>query len=115
MLDKNLVEGFSIDTQPQKPDFVLNENKLWNHSVNHSKERLTQRTHPYQCMGKYSVASINGNKYYILSIDDSKKFSTMEFLKQKGEAGQKVKEYLTYLKTQDKKPKVICVEFINND
>ena len=69
--------------------------------------------------GKYSVASIHGNKYYILFVDNSEKFSTTEFIKQKGEAGQKVKEYLMYLKTQDKKPKAIRVdggkEFINND
>lgn len=69
--------------------------------------------------GKYSIASINGNQYYILFVDDSEKFSTTEFLKQKGQASQKVKEYLTYLKTQDKRPKAIRVdrgkEFVNDD
>ena len=62
---------------------------------------------------------INGNNYYILFIDDSKKFSTMGFLKQKSEAVQKVKDYLAYLKAHDKKPKVICIdqgkEFVNED
>ena len=60
--------------------------------------------------GKYSITSINGNNYYILFVDDSKKFGTAEFLNQKAEAAQKVKEYLMYLKTQDKKPKAICVD-----
>lgn len=52
--------------------------------------------------GKYSIASINGNQYYILFVDDSEKFSTTEFLK-----------------TQDKRPKAIRVdrgkEFVNDD
>jgi len=55
--------------------------------------------------GKYHVAYINGNNYYILFVDNSKRFSTMEFLKQKSEAMQKVKEYLMYLKTQGKNPR----------
>ena len=69
--------------------------------------------------GKYSITSINRNQYYILFIDDAERFTTTEFLKGKGEAPQKVKEYLTYLKTQDKKPKAIRVdrgkEFVNDD
>ena len=43
----------------------------------------------------------------------------INFLKGKNQALQKVKEYLTYLKTQGKNPKAICVdrgkEFINQD
>ena len=43
----------------------------------------------------------------------------MEFLKQKGEAPKRVKEYLMHLKTQDKKPKAIHVDrgkkFVNDD
>ena len=69
--------------------------------------------------GKYSITSINRNQYYILFVDDAERFTTTEFLKGKGEALQKVKEYLTYLKTQDKKPKAIHVdrgkEFINDN
>jgi hypothetical protein len=60
--------------------------------------------------GKYSITSINGNNYYILFVDDAERFSTTEFLKQKGEAPQKVKEYLTHLKTQGRKPKAIRVD-----
>jgi transposase InsO family protein len=63
--------------------------------------------------------SINENNYYILFVNDSKRFSTTQFLKQKNEAAQKVKEYLVYLKAHDKKPKAICVdhgkEFVNDD
>jgi len=122
MLDKNLVEGFSINMQTQKPDCVTcTKSKQTVEPFSKTAKRKTEPgelTH-IDVWGKCSVTSINGNKYYILFVDDSEKFSTTEFLKQKGEAGQKVKEYLTNLKTQDKKPKAICVdrgkEFINDD
>ena len=43
----------------------------------------------------------------------------IQFLKLKTEAVQKIKDYLTFLKTNGKKPHAICVdwgrEFINND
>ena len=122
MLDKNLVNGFSVDTQTQKPDCIACiESKQTVEPFSKTTERKTkpgELTH-INVWDKYNVASINQNYHYILFVDDSKKFSTTEFLKQKGEAQQKVKEYLMYLKTQDKKPKAICVdqgkEFINND
>jgi hypothetical protein len=113
MLDKNLVEGFNVDTQSQKLDCIpCTKSKQTVEPFSKITKRKTEPrelTH-IDVWGKYSIASINGNQYYILFVDDSEKFSTTEFLKQKGQAGQKVKEYLTYLKTQDKKPKAICVD-----
>jgi hypothetical protein len=78
-------------------------------------KRTEQKTEPgdlthIDLWGKYSITSINGNQYYILFINDAERFSTTEFLKLKGEAPQKVKEYLTHLKTQDKKPQTIHVD-----
>ena len=122
MLDNNLVDGFNVNTQTQKPDCIAcTKSKQTVKPFGKPTEKKTEPgelTH-INLWGKYSVKSINRNNYYILFIDDSEKFSTTEFLKQKGEASLKVKEYLTYLKTQDKKPKAICVdlgkEFVNDD
>jgi hypothetical protein len=102
MLDKNLVDRFTVDRQTQKPDCIAcTESKQTVEPFSKSTERKTEPgelTH-IDVWGKYGVVSINGNKYYILFIDNSEKFSTTEFLKQEGDAGQKVKEYLMYLKT----------------
>ena len=122
MLDNNLVDGFNVNTQTQKPDCIAcTESKQ---TVKPFGKPTQKKTEPGELThidlwGKYSVRSINGNNYYILFIDDSEKFSTTEFLKHKWEASLKVKEYLTYLKTQDKKLKTIRVdlgkEFVNDD
>ena len=122
MLDKNLVEGFSVDTQTQKPDCIAcTESKQTMEPFSKSTEWKTEPgklTH-IDLWGKYSIISINGNNYYILFVNDAERFSTTEFLKQKREAPQKVKEYLTHLKTQGRKPKAIRVdqgkEFVNDD
>ena len=117
MLDKNLVEGFSVDTRTQKPDCVTcTESKQTVEPFGKKSERQTEPgelTH-IDLWGKYSIASINGNYYYILFVDDSERFSTTEFLKQKSEAPKKVKEYLTYLKAQNKKPKAISKPGVGN-
>jgi hypothetical protein len=67
--------------------------------------------------GKYDTASIHGNHYYLLMVDDSTRYVTMEFLKKKDEAAQKVKEYLTMLVSHNRKPKAIHIdrgkEFLN--
>jgi len=122
MLDNNLVNGFNVDMQTQKPDCIAcTEVKQIIQPFGKATEKKTESrelTH-INLWGKYSIKSINGNNYYILFIDDSERFSTTEFLKQKSEAPQKVKEYSTYPKTQDKNPKAIHVdlgkEFVNND
>ena len=60
--------------------------------------------------GKYCVESINGNQYYIVFVDDAGWFTTVNFLKAKSEAVQKVKNYLMHLKTQGKSPKAVCFD-----
>ena len=60
--------------------------------------------------GKYDTASINGNRYYLLMVDDAICHTTVEFLKNKSKAAQKVIEYLTYLKTQNKMPHAIQMD-----
>jgi hypothetical protein len=69
--------------------------------------------------GKYDIASINGNHYFILLVDDSEWYITTNFLKRKIEAAKKVKEYLAYLKAQGKNLKAIRIdhgkEFVNEE
>jgi transposase InsO family protein len=68
--------------------------------------------------GKYDVQSINGHQYYLLFVDDATRYTTVNFLKRKDEASSRVKEYLTYLKTQGKSPCAIRTdrgtEFVND-
>ena len=66
---------------------------------------------------KYSIRLINGHQYYLLLIDDAKRFATMECVKQKSDAAQAVINYLAHLKTQGRTPKGIQIdhgkEFVN--
>ena len=50
--------------------------------------------------GKYDKRSINGNQYYLLFIDNTMRHITVEFLKTKDQATQKVKNYMAYLKAR---------------
>ena len=69
--------------------------------------------------GKYWLTSINGNQYYIVFIDDVAQYITINFMKAKSKVVQKVKNYLTHLKTQEKLPKAIRFdcgkEFLNEE
>ena len=122
LLDKNLVYGFSVDTRTPKPNCVAcTESKQ---SVEPFGQPTDQKTEPGELThidlwGKYDIASINGNQYYILFVDDSERFNTTEFLKGKHEAAQKVKNYLAYLIAHERKPKAIRIdrgkEFVNKN
>jgi len=69
--------------------------------------------------GKYDVASIHRNQYYLLLIDDAARYITVEFLKTKDQAAQKIKNYMTYLKAWSKTPCAIWAdrgtEFVNEN
>ena len=69
--------------------------------------------------GKYDVESIHGNSYYLLLIDDASHFTTVEFLKTKNQAAQKIKDYMAYLKARDHLPCAIQMdlrtEFVNEE
>jgi len=51
-------------------------------------------------------------------VDDASCYVTVEFLKSKDQATQKLKNYFTHLKIQGKMPKAMCIdcrhEFVNN-
>ena len=111
-----------MDTRTPKPDCIAcTESKQ---SVEPFGPKTNWKTEPgdlthIDLWGKYDIASINRNHYYVLFVNDSERFNTTEFLKGKNEAVQKVKEYLAYLIAHDIKPKAIRIdrgkEFVNND
>ena len=120
--DLNLVDGFTVDIRTPKPDCVAcTEAKQTEEPFNKTSDRVTkprELTH-VDVWGKYRVTSINGNQYYTIFVDDAGRFTTIEFMKTKSEAVQKVKNYLMHLKTQEKSPKAIRFdngkEFLNEE
>ena len=120
MLDKNLVKGFNVDINSPKPDCIAcTEAKQSVEPFDEPSQRETEPgdlTH-IDLWGKYDTTSINGNRYFLLMVDDSTRFITTEFIKEKKEAAQKVKNYLIKLISHNKKPKAIRLdrgkEFLN--
>ena len=120
LLDLHLVDGFTVDTRTPKPDCVAcTEAKQTEEPFGKKTDRVTkpgELTH-IDVWGKYRLTSINGNQYYIVFVDDAGRFVTINFMKAKSEAVQRVKDYLTHLKTQEKPPKAIRFdcgkEFLN--
>jgi transposase InsO family protein len=120
LLKGNLVDGFNLDVQTAKPDCVAcTEAKQ---HVEPFPKSVKRRTEPGELThidvwGKYAIRSINGNQYYILFVDDAKRYVTMDFLKEKSDAVQAVIIYLAHLITQGRKPKGIQMdcgkEFVN--
>jgi hypothetical protein len=81
------------------------------------ESKLGELTH-VDVWGKYSVTSINSFQYYLLMVDNALQYVTVEFLKSKDQAMQKLKNYFTHLEVQGKTPKAMRIdcgcEFVNN-
>ena len=113
MLDKHLVEGFNVNTRTPKPDCVAcTEAKQ---SVEPFDQHFEKETEPgdlthLDLWGKYDTVSINGNQYFLLMVDDSSRFITTEFLKDKSKAAEKVIAYLAKLISHNRKPKAIRLD-----
>lgn len=60
--------------------------------------------------GKYKIKSINRNHYYLLLIDDASQHITIEFLKTKNQATQKIQNYIAYLKARGASPCAIKMD-----
>ena len=109
-----------VDIRTPKPDCVAcTEAKQTEEPFNKTTNRVTkpsELTH-IDVWGKYSIESINGNQYYTIFVDDAARYTTINFMKKKSDAAEKVKNYLTYLKTQGNLPKAIRFdngkEFLN--
>lgn len=122
LVDNNMVLGLTVDTQSLKPDcMACTEAKMYQEPYGAATHRDTNPgdlTH-MDLWGKYKVTSISRHQYYILFVDDAARYVTVNFLKRKTEAPDKVKEYLAYLSKQNKSPKALHVdrgtEFINEN
>jgi transposase InsO family protein len=118
--EKNLVDGFTVDTRTPTPDCVAcTEAKQTEEPHNKRAEQQTapgELTH-IDLWGKYDVASVNGHQYFILFVDDATRHITTNFLRKKDEATQAVKDYLTHLTAHRKPPRATCTdlgrEFVN--
>jgi hypothetical protein len=120
MLDLQLVTGFNVDHNSSKSDcMACTEAKQ---SVLPFNKKGDNDMHPGDLIhiniwGKYNVASINSCQYYLLMVDKASWFITVEFLKTKNQAAQKVKNYFTHLELQGKLPKAMYIncghEFVN--
>ena len=122
LLENKLVEGLEINKKMPKPECIAcTEAKLSEASYGPATDRYTrlgQLTH-LDLWGKYNVASIHGNRYYLLLVDDATRYVTVEFLKSKSKAVQRIIEYLTHLKTLGHTPHAIRMdrgtEFIKDE
>ena len=117
-----MVDGLNVDTSTDKPDCVAcTEAKLACAPYSPTVKRFTkpgELVH-VDLWGKYNKASIHGNSYYLLLVDDASRFVTVEFLKSKRQVGQRIKDYVTHLMARGLSPCVIRMdrgtEFVNED
>jgi hypothetical protein len=122
LLDKHLVNGLYINLNTDKPDCIAcTEVKMSQAPYGPTKEKLSEPgelTH-VNLWGKYDIESIHGNSYYLLLIDDTLRYMTVEFLKTKSQATQRIQEYMTHLKVRSWSPCAIQMdrgtEFVNED
>ena len=122
LLDKELVDGFHVDKHTLTPDCVAcTEAKQHVQPFPKMSNRNTkpgELTH-IDLWGKYAVRSIHNNQYYLLMVDDSKRYATVEFVKEKSDAAQRVINYLAHLIMQGRIPKAIQIdcgrEFVNEN
>ena len=115
-----MVTGFNVDKHSPKPDCVAcTEAKQ---HVKPFPKSITRQMKPRKLThidlwGKYAIKSINSNQYYLLFVDDAKRYVTVECLKEKADSTQGVINYLTRLITEGRKPKGIQIdcgkEFVN--
>ena len=86
-----MVDGLNVDMSTDKPDCVAcTEAKLARAPYGPTVEQFTklgELVH-VDLWGKYDKASIQGNSYYLLLVDNASCFVTVEFLKSKRQAGQ---------------------------
>ena len=124
LYDKKLVEGLSVNTT--SPKYDCKACTLAKQHVEPFPKAVVQRTltqpgnltHMDLC-GKCSPTSIHGNQYFHTFLDDASRRPRVCFLKTKDGATQAVKNYVTNLQTQGKKPKALRFdrggEFVNDD
>ena len=113
LLEKRLVDGLNVDTTSDRPDCVACvEGKMLTSPYGPSSKRFSEPgelTH-VDLWGKYHIASIHGNYYYLLMVDDASQHVTVEFLKTKDQANERIKNYVTYLMARRRSPCAIRMD-----
>ena len=114
MMQTHIVDGFTVDDWTHMPDCkACTESKQFVNpfpkKAQHCAKKPGELTH-IDLWGKSQKASIHGNQYYISYVDDCAWHIHVQFLKLKIEAVQKIKEYLTFLKTNNMQLRAICVD-----
>jgi GAG-pre-integrase domain len=120
LLDKKLVDGFNVNECTIKLDCVACTEAKQHIELfpkrSHRNTQPRELTH-IDLWGKYAVWSIYHNEYYLLLDDDAKCYITINFVKEKSDAADKVIHYLVHLIIQGQTPKVIKIDcgkkFIN--
>ena len=96
-----MVEGFTVDEDSLKPNYIVcTEAKQHVEPFPKSSIRKTKAgelTH-IDLWGKYLIRSINGHQYYLLLVDNAKRFATVKCIKQKSDTAQAIINYLAHLK-----------------
>jgi len=118
----DLVVGLKVNMRSPQPDCIACiEGKQTEEpygQVSEKETKVGQLTHT-NLWGRYEIKSINGNHYYLLLVDNASRHVTIEFLKTKSQAAQKVKNYIEYLKARGASPCAIKMdrgtEFLNED
>ena len=84
LLEHDLVEGLELNKKSPKLDCIAcAEVKLSKASYGPATDRHMQPgqlTH-LDLWGKYDIASIHSNRYYLLLVDNATRYVTVEFLK----------------------------------
>ena len=122
LLDRHMVDGLNVNLLTPKPDCIACiEAKIHEAPYGPTTKKFTkpgELTH-IDLWGKYDVASIHSNSYYLLMVDDASRYITVEFLKTKSEATARIKEYLAYLTARNKTPCALRMdrgtEFVNEE
>ena len=122
LLDKHLVNSLHIDLNTNKPDCITcTKMKMLQSPYSLASVKFTELrelTH-VNLWGKYDIESIQGNSYYLLLIDDASQYATVEFLKNKSQAAQRIKDHMAYLKARGQSPCAIQMDrgtkFVNED
>jgi len=120
LYDKLLVDGFVVNLSTKKPNCIAcTKAKMTVMPYGPSAKRYTkvgELTH-IDLWGKYNKASIHGNYYYLLLVDDASWYTTVAFLKEKNQATQHIKDYMMHLIACGHSPCTICMdrgtEFVN--
>ena len=117
------MDGLEVDKASAKTDCqscteAKQTTKSYPQHATHRSKEPGKLTH-IDMWGKFDKISIEGYQYFLGLTDDHSRHVTVEGLKKKSEAAQKVKDYISYLKTHGKHPEAVRFnvggEFIAKD